>query len=83
MTPSGIEPATIRLVAQCLNQLRHRDGDRRDAIISSALKILPATFWIKAMTIVAQYADVATTIAATVFQPMMVEEHRLFWALVW
>ena len=35
------------------------------------------------MTIVAQYADVPTTIAATVFQPMMVEEHRLFWALVW
>ena len=24
MTPQGIEPATIWLVAQCLNQLRHR-----------------------------------------------------------
>jgi hypothetical protein len=27
MTPSGIELATFQLVVQCLNQLRHRNGN--------------------------------------------------------
>ena len=40
MTPSGIEPATIGLVAQCLNQLRHRASS---TVIAQILTVMPNT----------------------------------------
>ena len=44
MTPSGIEPATFRILAQCLNQLRHCLPPRYSDItlnVRSNIKLLP------------------------------------------
>ena len=44
-TPAGVEPATFRFVAQCLNQLRHREQMQLYVVILHIVFVCHVSVW--------------------------------------